>query len=215
MRSCRSKDFAAARSFNGWPTAQVAARRRWPSSRPARPAARRALAVIELAAAQELCGTGKRSLPVPKHELASNHWQTSLASGTRFYPPAAAALGIDLERLILLRPANEADHDWAVHQGALLPGGGGRVVLAGRQARRADVPPLATSRRARGRAGAAGAIEARRSAGRIGPTCNCESARYRRPRAPWPRGGWPWSCSAAAAAGLEKACNWKSTKRQE
>ena len=68
-----------------------------------------ALAVIE-------CGTGKRSLPVPKREPAPGHWQTALASGTRFYPPAAAALGVDLERLILLRPSNEADHDWAVHQ---------------------------------------------------------------------------------------------------
>ena len=83
-----------------------------------------ALAAVELAVAQELCGTGKRSLPVPKRELAPNHWQTALASGTRavgFYPPAAAALGVDLERLILLRPSNEADHDWAVHQALCCP----------------------------------------------------------------------------------------------
>lgn len=34
----------------------------------------------------------------------------------RFYPPAAAALGIDLEKLILVRPANLDDERWALTQ---------------------------------------------------------------------------------------------------
>jgi hypothetical protein len=34
----------------------------------------------------------------------------------RFYPPAALALGIDLEKLILIRPANQRDERWALVQ---------------------------------------------------------------------------------------------------
>ena len=34
----------------------------------------------------------------------------------RFYPPAAAGLGIDLENLIVVRPQRQADERWAVHQ---------------------------------------------------------------------------------------------------
>src|SRR4051794_38369959 len=33
-----------------------------------------------------------------------------------FYPLAAAALGIDLTRLVIVRPRNEADHAWALDQ---------------------------------------------------------------------------------------------------
>jgi protein ImuA len=41
-----------------------------------------------------------------------------------FYPPAAAAWGIDLSRLIILRPANEADALWALDQALRCPGVG-------------------------------------------------------------------------------------------
>jgi hypothetical protein len=33
-----------------------------------------------------------------------------------FYPPAALALGIDLEQLIVVRPAGKTDHHWAIDQ---------------------------------------------------------------------------------------------------
>ena len=33
-----------------------------------------------------------------------------------FYPPAAAGAGIELERLLVVRPANEADYVWALDQ---------------------------------------------------------------------------------------------------
>jgi hypothetical protein len=36
--------------------------------------------------------------------------------GGRFYPPAAAALGIDLEKLILVRPTHARDERWALTQ---------------------------------------------------------------------------------------------------
>jgi len=64
-------------------------------------------ATLAVVAAREACRAGGALAVI---ELASG------PPATNFYPPAAAALGIDLERLILLRPANEADHDWAVHQ---------------------------------------------------------------------------------------------------
>jgi hypothetical protein len=40
----------------------------------------------------------------------------------RFYPPAAAALGVAIERMIVVRPANPADFQWAVHQALGCPG---------------------------------------------------------------------------------------------
>ena len=39
----------------------------------------------------------------------------------RLYPPAAARLGIDLERLIVVRPQTQADERWAVHQALSCP----------------------------------------------------------------------------------------------
>ncbi len=33
-----------------------------------------------------------------------------------FYPPAAARAGIDLQRIVLVRPQDAADHDWALDQ---------------------------------------------------------------------------------------------------
>ena len=39
----------------------------------------------------------------------------------RLYPPAAARLGIDLERLVVVRPQTQADERWAVHQALSCP----------------------------------------------------------------------------------------------
>jgi protein ImuA len=41
-----------------------------------------------------------------------------------FYPPAAARLGIDLERLVVVQPENRADHAWAIDQALRCPGVG-------------------------------------------------------------------------------------------
>ena len=38
----------------------------------------------------------------------------------KFYPPAAARLGLDLQRLVIARPATE-DHDWLVQQALACP----------------------------------------------------------------------------------------------
>jgi hypothetical protein len=42
----------------------------------------------------------------------------------QFYPPAAAAWGIDLTRMLVLRPSKEADALWAVDQALRCPGVG-------------------------------------------------------------------------------------------
>jgi protein ImuA len=39
----------------------------------------------------------------------------------QFYPPAAARLGIELERMILVRARNQADHAWALDQALRCP----------------------------------------------------------------------------------------------
>jgi hypothetical protein len=39
-----------------------------------------------------------------------------------FYPPAAARLGIDLVRLIVVRPTHDEDHAWALDQALRCPG---------------------------------------------------------------------------------------------
>lgn len=58
--------------------------------------------MLALLAAREACYEGGALVVVDRHNV--------------FYPPAAAALGIDLEKVILVRPANIADELWAVDQ---------------------------------------------------------------------------------------------------
>jgi protein ImuA len=57
---------------------------------------------LALLAGREACRDGKSLLVVDR--------------ARRFYPPAAAAWGIDLARLIVVHPANEADELWAIDQ---------------------------------------------------------------------------------------------------
>ena len=58
----------------------------------------------------------------------------------RFYPPAAAALGVPVDRLFLLRAGTEEDELWAIGQCLRCPGVGATVASLGRltqlQARR-------------------------------------------------------------------------------
>jgi protein ImuA len=83
---------------------------------------------LALAAAREACQGGRAlivvgTLRVPSFESKSstpgNGTPTRRAGApvpTTFYPPAAAAWGIDLSRLVILRPAKEADAVWALDQ---------------------------------------------------------------------------------------------------
>ena len=49
----------------------------------------------------------------------------------RFYPPAAAAWGVDLKSTLLLRPANEAEELWALDQALRCPGVGAAWAMCG------------------------------------------------------------------------------------
>jgi len=57
---------------------------------------------LALLAAREACREGKSLVVVDRQR--------------RFYPPAAAAWGIDLSRLIVIHPAHDADELWACDQ---------------------------------------------------------------------------------------------------
>jgi protein ImuA len=76
---------------------------------------------LALSAAREACSAG-RALVVVEQQVAGTLRVPSSAYGTRsvpatyFYPPAAAAWGVDLSRLLVLRPVNEADALWALDQ---------------------------------------------------------------------------------------------------
>jgi hypothetical protein len=69
---------------------------------------------LALAAAREACGEGGRLVVIDRRRM--------------FYPLAAAALGIDLSRLILVRPQNDRDETWAIDQA--LRSRGASAVLA-------------------------------------------------------------------------------------
>ncbi len=58
--------------------------------------------MLALLAAREACFEGGALVVIDRQD--------------RFYPPAAAALGIDLEKVILVRPATAADELWAIDQ---------------------------------------------------------------------------------------------------
>jgi hypothetical protein len=59
-------------------------------------------ATLALAAAREALAAGGALVVIDRHG--------------RFYPPAAVRLGIPLEKMIVVHPAHEADHAWAVDQ---------------------------------------------------------------------------------------------------
>jgi protein ImuA len=69
---------------------------------------------LALAAARAACGAG-RALVVLDQRSPGHSGGAGYEAG-HFYPPAAAAWGIDLSRLLVLRPANEADALWALDQ---------------------------------------------------------------------------------------------------
>ncbi len=69
---------------------------------------------LALAAAREACGEGGALVVVDRRRT--------------FYPLAAAACGIDLSNMILVRPASDRDETWAIDQS--LRAGGASAVLA-------------------------------------------------------------------------------------
>lgn len=91
---------------------------------------------LALAAAREACGSdralvvvevgsGRRTEPkeAPTNAPSKKPTRPSAPPG-HFYPPAAAAWGIDLARLVVLRPTTENDALWALDQALRCPGVG-------------------------------------------------------------------------------------------
>jgi protein ImuA len=79
--------------------------------------------VLALAAAREACREGRALVVVEQNRRQETGDREQRG---RFYPPAAAAWGIDLSRLLVVRPASDADAVWALDQ-ALRCGGVGAV----------------------------------------------------------------------------------------
>lgn len=84
---------------------------------------------LALAAAREACSDGRALVVLDRPIVGTLHVPfkgdgTSSVPSTYFYPPAAAAWGIDLSRVLVLRPANEADALWALDQALRCPGVG-------------------------------------------------------------------------------------------
>jgi len=77
---------------------------------------------LALAAAREACRQGLAFVILDRRIVAR-----SASEGHRschFYPPAAAAWGIELSKTLVLRPASDADALWALDQALRCPGVG-------------------------------------------------------------------------------------------
>jgi protein ImuA len=78
-------------------------------------------ATLALSAAREACREGRAFVVLDADTLTRS---VSEGPRSRFYPPAAAAWGIDLAAMLVLRPVNQADALWAVDQALRCPGVG-------------------------------------------------------------------------------------------
>jgi protein ImuA len=78
--------------------------------------------MLALVAAREACRDGRAFVvldrPIPTRSASEGE------RFGRFYPPAAAAWGIDLSAMLVLRPDNDADALWALDQALRCPGVG-------------------------------------------------------------------------------------------
>lgn len=82
----------------------------------------RAGTLVEWLAAEPGCGATSVALICARQACRSAGALVVVDRAGRFYPPAAARLGIDLDRLVLVRPDSAADHAWAVDQALRCPG---------------------------------------------------------------------------------------------
>jgi hypothetical protein len=89
----------------------------------------RADGLVEWLSGQVGCGTGLWALHVASLALAmqdSRSGQTTQAivvidQDRTFYPPAAAGIGLDLQRLVIVQPRSSSDTIWAVDQALRCP----------------------------------------------------------------------------------------------
>jgi len=86
------------------------------------PSAGSGAGTLALSAAREACREGRAFVVLDWTTLAR-----SASEGNRsghFYPPAALAWGLDLSKMLVLRPASDADALWALDQSLRCPGVG-------------------------------------------------------------------------------------------
>jgi protein ImuA len=86
------------------------------------PASGSGAGTLALSAAREACREGRAFVVLDRTTLAP-----SASEGSRlkhFYPPGTAVGGIDLEMMVVLRPASEADALWSLDQALRCPGVG-------------------------------------------------------------------------------------------
>lgn len=91
-------------------------------------------------------GAAALALLVARQAAAAGGAVVVLDRADVFYPPAAARLGLDLSRLIVVRPANDADQAWALDQVLRCPGVAALWCMIDERSPAADAP----RRRARG-----------------------------------------------------------------
>jgi protein ImuA len=72
--------------------------------------------VVEWLAAEEPLGSTTLAMRAARQACQDGGTLVVIDRRGDFYPPAAARLGIDLARMILLRPGTRSDHDWAMDQ---------------------------------------------------------------------------------------------------
>jgi hypothetical protein len=73
-------------------------------------------ALVEWLAGSTGSGAATLALLAAREALAEGGALVVIDRGGRFYPPAAAELGIALAKMIVVRPASEADQAWALDQ---------------------------------------------------------------------------------------------------
>ncbi len=62
------------------------------------------------------CGGAYLAFAAARHAIADGKYLVVVDAQQRFYPPAAKSMGIPIERMIVLRPQNEADVLWSIDQ---------------------------------------------------------------------------------------------------
>jgi len=72
--------------------------------------------LVEWLDAEPGCGVGLLALATAREAAADGGVLVLIDRDRTFYPPAAAAWGIDLQRLILVRPVSDVDASWALDQ---------------------------------------------------------------------------------------------------
>ncbi len=73
--------------------------------------------IVEYLRVQPACGANYLALSAAREAMnASLGFLVVVDLAQQFYPPAAVALGIDLQRLVLVRPKSSADALWAIDQ---------------------------------------------------------------------------------------------------